>query len=139
MKRLLLTIVTSLLLTFGAASAQSPIYLEHTLSSYSHGADTVTLEFSLNVENTGDTPLYNITLSNVPLMIFSAEDVSLNIGDLGPQESVGLSFSLTTPMLFLSEEKFLRYPLFWAGEGMDGSGNFIEFPATSHTIERGVQ
>src|SRR3990172_10465582 len=114
MKRLLLIIVMSLLMTFGVVSAQSPIHLKHPISSYSMGADSVTLEFSLDVENTGDTPLYNITLSHVPLMIFSAEDVSLNFGDLGSYENAGLSFSLTTPMLFFSEDEFLRLPLFWA-------------------------
>jgi hypothetical protein len=124
-------IFTALLLPAGTVQAESPIYLSHTLTSYSEGAGSVTLGFLLHVENPGGAPLYNLTLSNVPLAMITQEEVSLHIGDIEAGGSLDIPFSLVTPML-LSQDEFSEQPLFWAGECLDGGGNFIEFPAESH-------
>ncbi len=119
-----------LLLPAGAVQAESPIYLSHTLTSFTAGADSVTLGFSLHVVNPSGAPLYNLTLSNVPLTIITLEEVSLPIGYIEAGGSVDITFSVVTPML-LGQDDFSRQPLFWTGEYKDGGGNLIEFPAES--------
>ena len=110
---------------------ESPVYVSHTFTGFTEGAGTVTVNFTLHVENYGSAPLYNITLSNVSLFIPS-EEVTLNLGDIGASGTVDISFSLVTPSpLAVTVDELARLPLFWAGEGTDADGNFIEFPAES--------
>jgi hypothetical protein len=129
-------IFTVLLLPTGMVQAESPIYLSHTLTSYSEGAGSVTLGFLLRVENPGGAPLYNLTLSNVPLAIITQEEVSLYIGDIEAGGSLDIPFNLVTPMFF-SQDEFSEQPLFWAGEYLDGGGNLFEFPAESRPVPEG--
>ena len=133
MKKGFIMIFIAMLLPLGVASAETPIYLSHSLIGYNASADSVTLNYSLHVENLGDSTFYNLTFFNVPLMIITPEEISLNIGNLEPRGSIDISFSLVTPML-LSEGEFSEQPLFWAGKYFDGNGNPIEFPAVSRSI-----
>jgi len=110
---------------------ESPVYVSHTVTGYTEGADTVTINFTLHVENYGSAPLYNVTLSNVSLFI-PAEGAKLNLGDIGASGTRDVSFSLVSPSpLPVTIDELERLPLFWAGEGTDAGGNFIEFPAES--------
>ncbi len=135
-KFLALLIFSVLLLLGGMARAESPLYLSHTLTSSTEGADSVTLDFVLHIKNTGSAPLYNLTLSYVPLVIMTPEEVSLHIGDIEAGGSRDVPFTLVTPIL-ISQDEFFRHPLFWAGECLDAGGNPVEFPAESHTVPTG--
>ncbi len=125
-----------LLLPAGVVQAESPIYLSHTLTSFTAGAGSVTLGFSLHVVNPSGAPLYNLTLSKVPLTIVTLKEVSLDIGYIEAGGSLDITFSVVTPML-LGQDEFSRQPLFWAGEYKDGGGNLIKFPAESRPASEG--
>ena len=105
--------------------------VSHACTGYTEGTDTVTINFTLHVENYGSATLYNVTLSNVSLFIPS-DEVKLYLGDIGAFGTLDVSFSLVSPSpLPVTVDEFVRLPLFWAGEGADAGGNFIEFPAES--------
>jgi len=124
-------------LSVGLAWAESPVHLTHSITGYKADAENVTLNYSLYVENPGDTPVQGLILSHVPLPFVTKEEVFLNIGDLEAHGTRDITFTLITPML-LSQEEFSAHPLFWAGTYTDGSGNTIEFPAESR-IAGGMQ
>ncbi|SPP99878.1 exported hypothetical protein [Candidatus Sulfobium mesophilum] len=135
MKKILAVLVfvisCSFLPSSGMALNESPVYVSHTFTGYTEGADTVTVNFTLHVENHGSASLYNVTLSSVSLFIPS-EGVNLHLGDIGASGAIDVSFSLVSPSpLPVPIAELKRLPLFWAGEGMDAGGNFIEFPAES--------
>ena len=133
MKKVLLLLIISFACLPSAVMAlnESPIYMSHAVTGHTEGPDTVTINFTLHVENYGSVPLYNVTLSNVSLFIPS-EEVKLYLGDIGAFGTLDVSFSLVSPSpLPVTVDEFVRLPLFWAGEGADAGGNFIEFPAES--------
>ena len=128
---LLLVISFASLPSVAMALNESPVYVSHTFTGYTEGPETVTVNFILHVENYGSAPLYNVTLSNVSLFIPS-EEVTLNLGNIGASGTRDVSFSLVVPSpLPVAVDELSRLPLFWAGEGTDADGNFIEFPAES--------
>lgn len=119
-----------LLMTAGMAWAESPILVSHTLTGYSMGSDSVILNYTLNVKNSGESSVHNVTLTQVPLFIITRDRVTLNIGSLEPQGEMQIPFTFITPML-LNQSEISAQPLFWAGEYIDNNGNLIEFPARS--------
>ena len=128
---LLLIISYACLPSMAMALNESPISVSHTVTGYTEGSDSVTINFVLHVENHGSAPLYNVTLSNVSLFIPS-EEVKLYLGDIGASETLDVSFSLVSPSpLPVTVDELAMLPLFWAGEGTGAGGNFIEFPAES--------
>ncbi len=135
-KLLVMLIFVFMLIPAGMARAESPIYLSHTLINYAENADSVTINFVLHVKNPGNAPLYNVTLSYVPLLLMTQGEVLLSIGDIEAGGSLDIPFTLTTPML-LSQDEFLRQIFFWAGEGLDEDGNLLEFPAESRSVPTG--
>ena len=135
MKKLLAVLLLFISFAFLPSAAmalnESPVYVSHTFTGHTEGTDTVTANFILHVENYGSTPLYNVTLSNVSLFIPSGE-VNLYLGNIGASGTLDVSFSLVSPSpLPVTVDELSRLPLFWAGEGTDADGNFIEFPAES--------
>jgi len=127
----LLVIAFASLPSAARALNESPVNVSHTLTGYTEGPETVTVNFILHVENYGSAPLYNVTLSNVSLFIPSGE-VNLYLGNIGASGTLDVSFSLVSPSpLPVTVDELSRLPLFWAGEGTDADGNFIEFPAES--------
>jgi len=128
---LLLIITYACLPSMAMALNESPVHLSHAVTGYTVGTDTVTVNFTLHLENYGSSPLHNLTLSHVSLFIPS-EEVKLYLGDIGASGTLDVSFSLVSPSpLPVPVNELARLPLFWAGEGADAGGNFIEFPAES--------
>jgi len=128
---LLLIISYACLPSMAMALNESPVHVGHTFTGYTEGSGTVTINFTLHVANYGSSPLHNLTLSNVSLFIPS-EEVKLYLGDIGASGTLDVSFSLVSPSpLPVPVNELARLPLFWAGEGADAGGNFIEFPAES--------
>jgi hypothetical protein len=135
MKKLLVALLLVISFAFLPSAAmalnESPVYVSHTFTGYTEGPGTVTVNFILHVENYGGAPLYNVTLSNVSLFIPSGE-VTLHLGNIGASGTLDVPFSLVSPSpLPVTVDELARLPLFWAGEGTDTDGNFIEFPAES--------
>jgi hypothetical protein len=114
-------------------ASESPVTLSHSLTSSSKGDDSVTLNFTLHIENISDTPLNNLRLEHVPLMLFATEEIILKVEKVDANSTFDIPFTLVIPVI-VDEEEILRQPLFWAGEGIDAN-NFIEFPAESHLIK----
>lgn len=138
MKKIIIFVFAlALIMPLEQALAQSPVHLNHTLTGYTQGIDSVTLDYVLHVENTGVEPLYNLSLSYVPMVIISESNVSLDIGVIEANGLVDVTFTIVTPML-LSQEEFSESPLFWAGEAADPNNAFIEFPADSLTSGGGI-
>lgn len=129
-KRFTALLFLAWLIPTATAWAVSPVVVSHTLTGYTMGTDSVTLSYTLNVKNIGTSSISNVTLSLVPLMITSREQIKLNVATLDPQAETQIPFAFTTPML-LDQSVFSQQPLFWAGTCADSSGNLIEFPATS--------
>lgn len=113
-----------------AAIAEQPVSLSHTLTAYNKTDDSITLNFSLHVKNTGDKKIYKLVLSHIPLSIISTKEVSLDIGTLKSQGSADVIFTLLTPMV-LTEQEISKHPLLWAVKYIDSSDNPIEFSAES--------
>lgn len=134
-KRIAALLVFGWLLSAGAAWAESPVSVSHTMTGYTMGTDTVTLTYNLTVKNTSAGSISNVTLAHVPLFLFSRDEIVLNIAMLDPQAEALIPFTVMTPML-LSESEFRHQALFWAGSCTDSTGSLIEFPAKS--LEGGV-
>lgn len=129
-KGLIMLFVLAWLIPAGMAWAESPVVVSHTLTGYNKGADSVVLNYTLAIKNAGTSSISNLTLSYVPLMIVSKDQITLNIGTLAPQAEIKVPFTITTPML-LDQNVFSQQTLFWAGKYTDNNGAVIEFPAQS--------
>lgn len=129
-KRFLALLVSGWLMLGSMAWAESPIFVNHTLTGYTMGTGSAVMNFSLTVKNPGNSSITNLILSYVPLMIISRDPITLNIGTLDPQAEVQVPFTITTPML-LDHMKFSGQPLFWIGSCTDDNGNQIQFPVNS--------
>lgn len=125
-----------LVLATGTAFAEPSLMLTHSLTGTTQGADSTTLHVSMRVANTGDTPIYAVTLSYVPLLFPSFQDVYLEVGNLDAGAEVDLYFDIVTPLL-PNDREFAAHPLFWAGECLDVGGNLMEFPAESRSDSAG--
>lgn len=134
-KRFLTLLFLGWLIPAGMAWAESPVSVSHTLTGYSKGADSVVLNYTLTVKNSGTSPVSNLVLIYAPLAISNTSAITLNIGNLDPQKEIQVPFILTTPLI-LDQNKFSEQPLFWAGECTDSNGGLMEFPARS--VEGGV-
>lgn len=119
-----------LLIPIGTAWADPPILVSHSMTGYTMGPDSVILDYTLTVKNSGDSSVQDLTLSQVPLFFITTTETTLHIGNLQPEGEVLVPFTLVTPMT-IEQTEFAGQPLFWAGEFTNGSGELIEFPAGS--------
>lgn len=119
------------LLLVGMAWAESPVLLSHSLNGSTKGGDSITFNFTLHVENTGDTPLRDLALSYVPLLVMAREEVNLNIPEIEAHGQSDIKFDLTTPAI--SDEKEISLQSFhWAGKCLNDQGKTLEFPVASN-------
>ena len=125
----LIALTMNLLAVF-ACAAEPPVIVTHTLTNYSEGPSSLTLDYSLHVENTGDTPLTDLSLSLVPRPPFVATTTVVDVGSLAPKQSTDVTVSLVSRFL-LGEDHFQRLPLSWAGECLNAGGKLLEFPVKS--------
>lgn len=126
----LFVILAMILPVSSAGGAVSPVSVSHTLTGYSKGSATVTLDYSLHVVNAGDNPLTNLSLSQIPLFPFANGAPPVTVDYLAPHQGFDVSFTVTTPIL-LGADRFTQTPLFWAGKCFDGEGKPLEFPVKS--------
>ena len=136
MKKRFTVLLFLLFISTGAAWAEVPVSVTHTLTGYSMGTELVILNYTLTVKNLGAASISNLTLSYVPVSIISKDALVLDIGTLDANGQLQFSFSLATPML-LDQAQFSGQPLFWSGKFADGNGSTREFPASS-AMEVGV-
>lgn len=129
-KRFFALLLIGWLMPASMAWAQSPVVVSHTLTSYTMGTDSVTLEYNLNLRNIGESSLSDVILSHIPLLIISTEDLHLNVASLDPQMNVQVPFTLTIPML-LEESTITDMPLFWDCEGISTGGARVPFSLLS--------
>jgi hypothetical protein len=123
-----------------AYAVETPILMHHSLTGYNKlsgnnkhkGSKEITLDYSLHVENPGDTALDDLSLSLVLRPPFVAKKTIVNIGYLGPHQSADIKLRIATPMS-LDPEKFARKPLSWAGKCLDAEGKLLEFPVKSRS------
>jgi hypothetical protein len=113
-----------------AGAADPPVIVTHTLTGYSKGPSSVTLEYSLHVVNPGETPLADLTLSLVPRPPFVTTRTTVTVGFLGPKQSADMPMKLVTPLL-LEKDHFSQKTLPWAGKGLNAEGKRVEFPVKS--------
>jgi hypothetical protein len=118
------------LMSAGMAWAEPPVLLSHTLTGYTTGADSATLSYTLNVQNTGAGSLSDLVLSLEPLSVMSQDQIKLNIATLDPQAEVQLPFTLTTHMP-VEQEAIRNLPLFWVCEGAVVDIGPVMFPVAS--------
>jgi len=121
-----------------AFAAEPPVILRHTLTGYNKveeqkknkGPAAITLDYSLHVENPGDTPLSDLSLSLVPRSPLVSKKTIVAVGYLGPHQSSDIKLKVVTKMAF-DPDKFSQKPLLWAGKCLDAEGKLIEFPVKS--------
>ena len=133
MDRVLAGLLVMLAMNLAASfthAGESPLIVGHSLTGYSKGTTSVTLDYSLFIVNPGDTPLADLSLSLVPLPPLTAQGTTVSINYLGPKQSAQLFMQVVSPAL-LDEERFSQRPLFWAGRYTDMEGKLVEFPVQS--------
>ena len=133
MKRILVITVMSVCLLFLASSlyAASSIEITHTLTSYLLSDDGITLDFALIVKNTGQYPIHEITLKNIPTDYTPISDLILQLGDLlelGGSASV--AFQIHSSLSF-TEIEAGTIPLFWEVTLRDIDSTIVTFTAES--------
>lgn len=113
------------------ASGESPLFLQHKLTGYLPGEDGIALDYNLLIENMIDSSIYNLTITNISLLIKGSENLTLIIGDLSGHETREINFQLHTPMI-LTEDKFSQQSLSWIVEYGDENDLPNEFQLESH-------
>lgn len=129
-KRFAALVLLLSLMPIGMAWADPSILVSHSLTGYTMGSDSVILDYTLTVKNSGDSSVHGLTLSHVPLFFVTTTSTTLNMGSLEPQGELQVPITLVTPVV-LGQAEFAGQPLFWAGEFTTVSGELIEFPARS--------
>jgi len=124
---ILLSMLLPAVLAYGA---ESPVVVIHTLTGYSKGADSVTLDYALHVVNAGKLPLSDVTLALVPSPQFGVQHTTVTVGSLRPRESVDLTVQLVTPIIH-DQDRLSQNTLLWAGKYVNAQGNPVQFPLTS--------
>jgi hypothetical protein len=110
-----------------------PFFLRHNLISYQQIDDDIILDYNLIIENTEDDSIYSLTLTQVPLLFISTDEIILTVGNLPGYGSRELSFQFSTPML-LNEQDFTMQSLFWIGKYQDEVGQGYNLPLESHPV-----
>ena len=134
MKRVIggIFIILCALLPAGLArAADPPVIMTHKLAGSSSGTNSTSLDFTVHVENPGESAIFGLTLSVVPSPPLISGRVTLTVSKLAPYQSVDLPLELTAPGSIPADE-ISRRPLFWVGKCLDAQGQLLEFPATSH-------
>lgn len=117
--------------------AEPPIRIKHSVDNYlldtAYDTDTtyVMVDISVYIENTGETPLYDLTVSTIPLQIIVEGNITIKKSMLAAHSSMETSFDFITPM-FLTQEEFNEQPIFWAGEYRDVKNNIVKFSVISY-------
>lgn len=122
-----------------AFAAEPPVILSHTLAGSSkvegnnkNKGSVITHDYSLHVENPGETPLSDLSLSLVPRPPLVSKRTIVRVGYLGPHQSTDIRLKVVTRMV--SDPKNIsEMPLLWAGKCLDAEGMLIEFPVKSRT------
>lgn len=133
MNRSITGLLIALIVLISAAfvfAAEPPVIVSHKLTGVSKGATTTTLEYSLHVENPGDAPLGDLSLSLVSRPPLETKRTIVTIGYLGPHQSSDIKLEVATRIV-TDPEKLSQKPLFWAGRCFDAKGKLIEFPVKS--------
>lgn len=126
-------IILSTHLSVGVACATDPpVIVTHKLAGSISETNETYLNFTVHVENPGDSAIFGLTLSFVPSPPFLMGRTTLKVNNLHPHQSVDLPLQLTAPASIPADE-VSRRPLLWAGKCLDAQGQPVEFPATSHS------
>jgi hypothetical protein len=112
------------------AALGAPVTLSHELSSTFQGATGLTLNYTLHLENTGESGLTNLKLALVPLPPFSTRDLVLELPFLGAGEAADLELELVTP-LEADFEAMTFAQMTFAVKAVDEEGRPVAFRATS--------
>jgi len=115
----------------GSMAADPQVILTHKVTGSVKGPNTIDITISVQVANPGVAPISNVTLSFVPLPPFISGGATLNIGNLGPHQSVNVPLQVSAPA-FVTVDQVSRRPLFWSGACFNAQGVRLEFPVTSN-------
>jgi DNA-binding beta-propeller fold protein YncE len=132
MKRSLagLFILSALLIPSLVWAEAPPVTLMHTVTGYSSGDKTVTIDISVHVTNPGNSALSNVTLTFVPMPPFISGRSTLDVGSLAPRQ--GADFTLHLEAMAIAIDKLAHRPLFFAGKCDEADGTQVEFPVSSY-------
>jgi len=121
-------VVATIALYLSSASyAEEPLSISHALVGYTCDGPTVTLDFSLDIENNGTVTLSDAEISIAPigpadrLLEPIPEESPLYIGDIPADGNISIDYTIQS-ILVLSEEEIKDFPLFWEIEYTDETG-----------------
>jgi hypothetical protein len=114
-----------------AAALEAPVTVTHELTSTFQGATALTLDYTVHLDNTGESALTNLTLSLVPLPPFSTPDLVLKLAFLGAGETADLEAELLAAQAPDVEAMALAQMTF-AVQGTDEAGHTVAFRVTSY-------
>jgi hypothetical protein len=121
-------LVLGWLIPAGLAWAKPPVQISHTITSFTT-TDAATVNYTLNVKNTGTGSISNMTLSLDPLP-FTQDQITLNIATIEPQAEAQIPFTITTREHI--EQNIIRHmPLMWRCEGTVSGAGPVIFPVVS--------
>ena len=137
MNRLATILVTCLLfsaLSGIAGAVDAPVVLTHHLTSSSQGATTLGLDFTIHLENPGNSTLTNLDLTFIPFPPFTARGLVLRLDKVGPHQGADLALHLETRAQN-GADQIQKMPLRFIGKYVAADGTPCEFPVTSYPQE----
>ena len=80
-----------------ATALEAPLTVSHDLTSTFQGATGLVLNYTIHLENTGDSALIDLNLALVPRPPFSTRELALKLAYLGAGETADLEAELLAP------------------------------------------
>jgi hypothetical protein len=117
--------------------AQTPVAVNHQMTSYTEEADSASVSYELTVENASDETLQGLELTLVPGAVPVDPNTTLSFGDVDPRAAATATLSITTPLL-MGAEAMQSVSFDWIGRYGDGGANDVDFPVQSYPESEGV-
>lgn len=119
-------------------AAESPVILSHSITGFNKveghnknkGSAEITFNYTLHVENPGETPLGDLSLSLVSRPPLVSKKTTVRVDYLGPHQSADIQLKVVTREV-PDPDKFVQKTLSWAGKCLDADGKQVEFPVKS--------
>jgi hypothetical protein len=122
-----------------AQAAEQPVTVSHELTSTFQGADSLTLNYTLHLVNTGESGITDLNLSLVTLPPFTTRDLVLKLAFLGAGENADLEAELLAGQEPDVDAMALAQMTF-SIKGTDDEGRQVSFRVTSFpTLMGGVR
>jgi len=127
----LFMLLAFLLVPAMAAALEPPVTVTHELTSTFQGATALSLNYTVHLENTGESALTNLSLALVPLPPFSSRELVLKLAFLGAGDTADLEAEL--PAALTQDVEAMTFAqITFAVQASDDEGRPVAFRVTSY-------